>query len=266
MRAENQIGISDVSPVVSTESLKDEIITRKATPEPHIIHSRFRREFISFDLDQPTAKDDQKDIRYFVTGQTAEASMLVFGYPMPEIKWMRNKKVLVADDKKYKMHSDRLSYYHLEVLNATEQDDGLYQLVATAEDEKICIHDIYLHLADPPVFLETFEDIIIKSYQDVYLICRIEGIPTPEIKFYKDKFRLFESNRIKIKHTKPDTWTIHIKNTFVSDSGLYTCAVKNIAGETVCSGNLIIEQEMIMPYSDPKSIYSYNRLNFFLLI
>jgi hypothetical protein len=185
--------------------------------------------------------------------------MLVFGYPVPEIKWMRNKKMIVADEKKYKMHSDRLSYYHLEVVNATEQDDGLYQIVATTDDDKIFVHDIYLHMADPPVFLETFEDTKIKSYQDVFLTCRIDGIPTPEIKFYKDKFRLVESNRIKIKFTKPDTWTIHIKKAFVSDTGLYTCAVKNIAGESVCSGNLVIEQEMIMPYTEPNTMYSYNR-------
>lgn len=259
VRAENQVGISDVSPSVTTKGLLYEESRRSPPETNHIIHSRFRREFISFDLNQPTIGSEQKDINYFVEGQTAEVSMLVFGYPLPEVKWMRHRKIISPDNKKYKMHSDRFSYYHLEVLNTTSEDEGLYQLVASNDTGKICIHDIYLQQADPPVFIETFSDTKAKSYQDVYLTCRIEGIPAPEIKFYKDKFRLVESVRVKIKHNKPDVWIIHINNALASDSGLYSCAVKNMAGESVCSCNLVVEQEMIMPFTEPKKIYSSTR-------
>jgi hypothetical protein len=185
--------------------------------------------------------------------------MLVFGYPIPKVEWMRYKKILKADDKKYKMHSDRFSYYHLEILHANDQDEGLYQLVATNENGKVCIHDIYLYQADSPVFLQTYNDMKVKSYQDVNLTCRIDGLPAPEIKFFKDKLRLVESNRIKIKHTKPDVWTIQIQKAFVSDSGLYSCVVKNMAGEAMCSCNLVIEQDNIMPYSEARNVYSSSR-------
>lgn len=108
--------------------------------------------------------------------------------------------------------------------------------------------------ADPPVFLEPFKDVTVKNHEDVRIVCKVDGIPYPEIKFYKDWHLLTESHRIKIKHIEPDTWIITIHGAIVRDSGLYTCTAKNIAGGTLCSCNVsVVDSVLNIPHPDLKT-------------
>ncbi len=187
----------------------------------------------------------------------------VFGFPSPQIKWMRNNIQLVSDETTYTIYSDRLSNHHLAILNASEKDEGPYQLVAYNENGT-CVHEFYLQQADPPVFLEPFKDITVENHQDVEMICKVDGIPYPEVKFYKDWHLLAESYRIKIKHVEPDTWIIRINGAIVRDSGLYTCTAKNIAGGTLCSCNLNVAESLLnLPHPDLKtSLITFQRKKF----
>jgi hypothetical protein len=37
----------------------------------------------------------------------------------------------------------------------------------------------------PPVFLEPFRDVTVEDHRDVEMVCKVDGIPYPDIKFYK---------------------------------------------------------------------------------
>jgi hypothetical protein len=204
---------------------------------------------------KPTIPGEGKDIRYYIEGQTAEVDIPVFGYPTPTVKWYRNDQELKSDDEnsRYKMYRDRLGTQHLDIYNPTEKDEGPYKIVATNE-YGTAEHEFYLQQADPPVFLEPFKDVTATNHEEITLMCKVDGIPYPEVKFYKDWHLMTESHRIKIKHVEPDTWIITITGTIVRDSGLYTCTAKNIAGGTLCSCNVsIVETLLNVPHPDLKT-------------
>ena len=152
-----------------------------------------------------------KDIRYYIEGQTAEVEIPVFGFPSPTVKWYRSNCELNPDDENspHKTYRDRLGTHHLEILNATEKDEGAYKIVATNE-YGTAEHEFYLQQADPPVFSEPLKDVTATNHEEITLTCKVDGIPYPEIRFYKDWHLMTESHRIKIKHVEPDTWIVTI--------------------------------------------------------
>jgi hypothetical protein len=171
-----------------------------------------------------------KDVRYYIEGQTAEIIIPVFGSPVPKCTWLRNGVALTNDGPTYKMFRDRSSNERLEILVPSEKDEGPYEIVAENEHGR-AVHEFYLQQADAPIFLEPLkETATVRSAESVQLLCKVDGIPYPEVKFYKDWRLLTESSRIKIRHHEPDTWIVTITGCIVRDSGLYTCTAKNIAG------------------------------------
>jgi hypothetical protein len=252
VRAENAHGISDPSSAVSTKYLKDDDIKPVQRPEPVSFSSSRRSRGVG---EKPLIVGESKDVRYYIEGETAEVILPVIGYPTPIVKWINksSNQEVKADDGVYKTFRDRLGNEHLEIASASEKDEGLYEI--TAENEHgSCSHQFYLQQADPPVFLEPFKDVTSENHEDVQLVCKVDGIPYPEVKFYKDWHLLAESYRIRIKHVEPDTWIISIKGAIVRDSGLYTCTAKNIAGGTLSSCNLnVVESLLNLPHPDLKT-------------
>ena len=150
----------------------------------------------------------------------------------------------------YKISNDKLGYYTLEIPLAGEKDEGPYEIIAENE-HGIMNHTFYLQQADPPIFIEPFKDVTVHNHEDVTIMCKVDGIPYPEVKFYKDWRLLTESYRIKIKHIEPDAWIITIKGSIIRDTGLYTCTAKNLAGGTLCSCNVnVIDSLLNIPRPD----------------
>lgn len=233
IRAENLNGVSDASPVASTKNLLD-----VDTDEP-----AGGLKLVNLNPSVPVISASAKDVRYYIEGQTAEVIIPIYGQPVPKVKWLRDGKELVKGDR-YNMHRDRSSSEHFEIFLPSERDEGLYEVVAENEYGQ-ARHEFYLQQADPPIFLEPFKDTTAKNHETVQLVCKVDGIPYPEVKFYKDWHLLAESSRIKIKHREPDTWIITITGAIVRDSGLYTCTAKNIAGGTLSSCNLNVVDSLL---------------------
>ena len=70
---------------------------------------------------------------------------------------------------------------------------------------------VYLDLADPPVFIEPLQEKTISSKSFLKLVCRVDGIPYPEVKWSKDwkpitgKLKGFASPSCRVKH-RPETY------------------------------------------------------------
>ena len=65
------------------------------------------------------------------------------------------------------------------------EEGGEYTVVAkTAQGQ--AEKKIYLDLADPPVFIEPLQEKTISSKSFLKLVCRVDGIPYPEVRWSKD--------------------------------------------------------------------------------
>ena len=260
IRTENLYGISIPSQIVSTKNLIDKTNSNLLNLNSNKLDID---QFVDSDNkkfdksnNRPKIHAKEKDVRFYVEGQTASISIPVYGNPRPNVMWKHKGVELINDNDVncvHKMYRDKYGDHVLEIENASEKNEGMYEIFALNEYGQAS-HVFYLQQADPPIFLEPFKDVTIKNYEDLCITCKVDGIPYPEVKFYKDWRLMTESHRIRIEHVEPDTWTVRIKASIQRDSGLYTCTAKNIAGATLCSSNVnVVDSVLNVPHPDLKT-------------
>jgi len=260
VRVENEFGMSDPSPAVNT--FKQIAVT--ASPDRELMgetaasdfgvtsSSSIRRTRMSFEemrqrraqrTDQPPKfEGPQRDIQYGVTGHTAKIAVSVAAYPTPEFKWFHGGRELPLGGR-YKSETNHLGVTTLSIENFKgAEEGGEYTVVASTPQGK-AEKKIYLDLADPPVFIEPLQEKTISSKSFLKLVCRVDGIPYPEVKWSKDWKPITDSVRTKISHEEPDIWTLTIDGAVSHDSGLYTVSSTNIAGEVTCSVRVFVTDQ-----------------------
>ena len=141
VRAENVNGVSEPSSAVSTKNLldKNDAANKKSKEDVPVVRKK-----VSIGVtEKPSIVSDSHDIRYYIEGEPAVVSILILGYPEPNVKWIRNDVELVSDLETYKIFSDKLGYHTLEIPFACEKDEGPYQICAENE-HGIMNHTFYL--------------------------------------------------------------------------------------------------------------------------
>ena len=76
--------------------------------------------------------------------------------------------------------------------------------------------------------------------------CKVDGYPSPNIKWMKDWKPLSASSRIKILQSETEDFSIQITKTLVSDSGVYASVVENAAGKVTTACRVTVEGEFIL--------------------
>ncbi|CAF1546759.1 unnamed protein product, partial [Didymodactylos carnosus] len=141
-------------------------------------------------------------------------------------------------------YTDSRGYCYLYIDAAMPSDEGAYE--AVAENKHGSAHyTVHLYVADPPMFLEPLKDQRVRTHDTLHLECKVDGIPYPEVRFYKDWRLLTDSHRTRIRHVEPDVWHLTINGVIEKDTGLYTCTAKNIAGATLTSANVSIDDNLL---------------------
>ncbi|CAF4166926.1 unnamed protein product, partial [Rotaria sp. Silwood2] len=246
VRAENAFGVSDPSQPATSR-----LLTR--TDEPRVETeqeptSKTRRPYSSAIEDyggtRPSLQVDSPDIQYFLESQNARITMLLVGYPVPDITWYHDGEKIPLNDARVKLYNDRRGYAYLSIDSALASDEGAYEVVAENK-YGTARHTVYLYLADPPMFLEPLQDTRCRTHDTFRLECKVDGIPYPEVRFYKDWRLLTDSYRTRIRHIEPDIWQLTIYGAIEKDTGLYTCTAKNIAGATLSSANVSVEDNLL---------------------
>ncbi|XP_023689518.2 myopalladin isoform X2 [Paramormyrops kingsleyae] len=92
-------------------------------------------------------------------------------------------------------------------------------------------------LMSAPVFTKNLQDIVAFEGQLVVLECRVKGVPSPHVEWYREGTMVDDSPDFRILQKKPrfmaeseEICTLVIAEVFPEDSGTFTCTAKNKYG------------------------------------
>lgn len=94
---------------------------------------------------------------------------------------------------------------------------------------------------EPPTVLAPVMDASAFKGDSVKLTCKVDGFPSPTVKWMKDWRPLSDCTRTKMINTEPEAFSLEITQLIETDEGLYACTVENIAGKVTVTGRLNVE-------------------------
>merc|ERR1719266_3250232 len=78
----------------------------------------------------------------------------------------------------------------------------------------------------------------------VEFVCRVEGLPRPQITWFRQTAIIKPSHDFQIYYDDSNMATLVIKEVFPEDAGTFTCVVKNCVGFASSSAELIVEHPL----------------------
>uniref|UniRef100_A0A915KEW4 Ig-like domain-containing protein n=1 Tax=Romanomermis culicivorax TaxID=13658 RepID=A0A915KEW4_ROMCU len=152
------------------------------------------------------------------------------GYPVPIIKWYRDRKLIHRTDDRYVLSSNNQT---IKLMNVQSADAGIYSCLAENKAGKI-EQEYSLEVLLPPVLLKPQEstNITLTEGESLSMTCPIslDG-PLPEILWMKDGAQLSVDSVGDLRMSS-DNRRLYLRQTKVSDSAVYTCIATNRAGES----------------------------------
>ncbi|XP_072817331.1 titin isoform X5 [Vicugna pacos] len=105
----------------------------------------------------------------------------------------------------------------------------------------------------PPRFIMPICDFKIPENSDAVFKCSVIGVPTPEVKWYKE-YMCIEPDDIKYAMSEENgSHTLKIRNVCLSDSATYRCRAVNCVGEAICRGFLTMGDSEMFALMSKKS-------------
>lgn len=165
-------------------------------------------------------------------------------------QWMFRGKIVVNTSRRFQDNSN------LRILRVSrDDDDGPFTCIATnittgfslqSSNAKLNIQWIN---ETAEVILKRPQKNDIKPGSDVILRCQITGNPPPSILWYRNKFRLFNTDKNdKIKIMEGDS-RLKLSHITSSENGMYSCRAENIAGARDSMENFLLNiKEPGAPY------------------
>lgn len=92
----------------------------------------------------------------------------------------------------------------------------------------------------PPVITAAHPEQVAVLGQPVTLRCQVEGQPTPEITWLRERRPVAEGGRLRM-FANGTLWLAAVQR---ADGGLYTCAASNLAGRGSADVRLIVHGEL----------------------
>ncbi|KTG07072.1 hypothetical protein cypCar_00042446, partial [Cyprinus carpio] len=117
----------------------------------------------------------------------------------------------------------------LQLPRAGQKDAGQYICTATnsaGQDQKSILLTVYALPTLVPRFESESEVMTPQVGSSIILRCEANGIPEPEVTWYRNGLQLTAGNGLRIEHQQ-----LEIVGVQVADGGVYTCKVSNIAGQ-----------------------------------
>ncbi|KAL4660770.1 hemicentin-1-like [Arapaima gigas] len=167
-------------------------------------------------------KEEQASV---IEGHMVSLLCDVQAYPPPEITWTRDGQPLHSSVGIHILPGGQM----LQLQRARLQDAGQYVCTATnsaGQDQKSIELSVYVPPSLKPRIDSESEVVTPQVGSSVSLRCDAQGVPEPEVTWYRNGLQLVPGNGVKM-----EGGLLEMKGVQVGDSGIYTCTVSNIAGQ-----------------------------------
>ncbi|XP_045150520.1 titin isoform X2 [Echinops telfairi] len=118
----------------------------------------------------------------------------------------------------------------------------------------------------PPRFIMPICDFRIPENADAVFKCSVIGIPTPDVKWYKEYMCIEPDDAKYVIHEEKGSHTLRIRNVSLSDSATYRCRAVNSVGEAICRGFLTMGDSEMFALSARQSKVTVSSLKEELLL
>ncbi|XP_055488832.1 tyrosine-protein kinase transmembrane receptor ROR2-like isoform X2 [Leucoraja erinacea] len=186
-----------------------------------------------------------------VQGQTANLHCKVVGYPLPNIKWLKNNSAVNQEPRKSTI--SRKEYgSRLRIVKLDKSDTGYYQCVASNGNGTVkATGQLNVMLGYFLKFLMPVNNISTVEGQTANLHCRVAGYPVPNIKWLKnDSLVLQEERRITIRKTEYGS-RLRIQDLNRADTGFYQCVASNNNNTISATGIIYVRAGLPPTLSGP---------------
>ncbi|KAM3606622.1 uncharacterized protein V6R79_019837 [Siganus canaliculatus] len=99
-----------------------------------------------------------------------------------------------------------------------------------------------------PVFTKSLQDLLASESQLVVLECRVKGVPSPRVEWYREGKIIEDSPEFRILQKKPrspadleEICTLVIAEVLPEDSGMFTCTARNKYGTVSSTASLMVQ-------------------------
>lgn len=202
-------------------------------------------------------------------GESVVLSTQIVGNPTPKITWLKNGEPLQGVGKSDKdthtltlisPNKDQSGEYTVKAVNSV----GSVETSATLTVEGMYTENIdriawskYFHPfivstesaggnAEPPFFVERFEEQRIPQNSTIKLPAKVSGNPVPEITWFHNNVPLQPSDRVKQSYDGENIELTITKANSQSDSGDYKCVASNSIGKASHGARVIVEVEDVV--------------------
>lgn len=94
---------------------------------------------------------------------------------------------------------------------------------------------------EPPRFFKPMQPQVVKEGETAQFVASVNGAPTPDIAWLKDKKEFGPTDRIKMEFdNKLNICRLTMTNCTQDDIGVYSCRATNTAGRATCTANIVV--------------------------
>ncbi|CAG5855571.1 unnamed protein product, partial [Menidia menidia] len=176
--------------------------------------------------------------------QSAILECLATGNPRPLISWSR------ADSKSIDVYNSKvLGNGNLIITDIKPQHGGVYMCRATTPGTRnYTVSSANVTVLAPPSFVEWPESLTRPRAGTARFVCHAEGVPAPQITWFKNGKKVHSNGRIKMYHSK-----LVINQIILEDDAIYQCQAENELGSVLSMARLIVVMSEDRP-SAPRDI------------
>ncbi|XP_063238451.1 obscurin isoform X6 [Bacillus rossius redtenbacheri] len=173
-----------------------------------------------------------------------EFVVVIRANPKPQVVWSKDGKELSSSDHAAVSADVDQEVYKLVISGIGLADHGTYTVTATnsrgesSQHAKLTVH------TEVPTFAKNLEDQIVKDYADAEFKVRANGVPKPQIKWFKDGKELTSGGRLTIETDSEVlvSSSLSIAHFEESDEGKYSVTASNLVGQAQTEARLTLAQ------------------------